>query len=194
MGSSQDSNCEEKFATCVVCGNCIASGPQNGAKNEKRCSFNVEETSTNGTESETSCMPPSTKYSIRDNSNCTIETQFTEQLNRPSEESMPKRKKSSTQSCGTNTTSMYDNEASICVPNVRLHETTCPEFNPFDCDKEFTLSGMEPPITAGPIGYDCCTVYAPCGHWTTCTDENCPRKNLFQTCDTCSNRGMEILA
>ncbi|CAG9797542.1 unnamed protein product [Chironomus riparius] len=59
-----------------------------------------------------------------------------------------------------------------------------------DCNKDFTPSGMNPEVTAGPIGNDfkCCTTYADCGCWSTCKDGDHAKKNCFKACPTNSTR------
>lgn len=70
-------------------------------------------------------------------------------------------------------------------------EALCPPQGPFDCDETYTQSGMRPPKTVGPLGkkFDCCSKYAPCGHWDNCTSEGHQHDKLFDACDTCEIRG-----
>jgi hypothetical protein len=56
-----------------------------------------------------------------------------------------------------------------------------------DCDGNFTTSGTDPEKNVGPLGrqHDHFAKYAPCGHWATCSKDNCGEKKYFETCATC---------
>jgi hypothetical protein len=60
-----------------------------------------------------------------------------------------------------------------------------------NCDGNFTSSGSNPPKTVGPLSrlHDRFAKYAPCGHWSTCSDDCCKLKKHFDATRCCSNRG-----
>lgn len=66
---------------------------------------------------------------------------------------------------------------------------------PFNCNETYTPSGMCPPKTVGPLGkkFDCCSKYAPCGHWDNCTSKGHQHDRLFDACETCDIRGEKLI-
>lgn len=164
----------QEYCSCVVCGTCVGKSRKSSLK--KKCTFNKRESR----DSETSCRAPSTKAS---KISCAADS-TSEESSRDTEctDKSPKRFSSRKST---------ENEATCG------DEALCPPDEPFDCNNEYTPSGMCPPKTAGPLGkrFDCCSKYAPCGHWDTCTDKGHQHDKLFEACDTCGERGkiFEIL-
>lgn len=165
----------QEYCSCVVCGTCTGNSKKFSTKVSKKCTFDESE-------SDTSYQAPSTKAS-RDScqgqttsEDSARDTECTEKSKRKS--SKRASKMSSMTSCKTDKTE-------------QIIEALCPPDEPFDCNNEFTPSGMCPPKTTGPLGkrFDCCSKYAPCGHWSTCTDKGHQHDKLFDACETCEQRG-----
>lgn len=57
-----------------------------------------------------------------------------------------------------------------------------------NCKGSFTLSGCDPPKTAGPLSCHGFANYAPCGHWSNCEKIGCGDKKSFDPCATCCSR------
>jgi hypothetical protein len=134
---------------------------RNSSAKAKRCSFAAESEQEYSDYSETS---QGTKY--------TCSTQKSQRSSRNSQTS-----RSSYTSKGND-----ESEGSSAL---------CPPEGPFDCNERFTPSGMDPPKTAGPLGkrFDCCSKYAPCGHWNNCTEHGHEHDKLFEACDSCDPKG-----
>lgn len=125
---------------------------------------------------------------------CTFETDFESSCSNSSEDvnnpcDSPKSQKSQRSSCKSSFSSLNSKKSKGSI------EALCPPEEPFECDEKFTPSGMCPPKTVGPLGkkFDCCSKYAPCGHWSNCTSEGHQHDKLFEAVDTVATRGKEIV-
>lgn len=160
----------QDYCSCVVC----ADRNKNG-KN-KKCSFADSDFETKY--SETSCCSSSSSEGT-DN---TCGTQ--------------KTRKSQNSKCTKNSRDSRTSKSSCTSMNSNKSEESngdalCPPEGPFDCDDNYTPSGMCPPKTVGPLGkkFDCCSKYAPCGHWSNCTSKGHQHDKLFDAVDTFETRG-----
>lgn len=154
----------QEYCSCDVCGS-----RKHSSKSEKRCSFDQP----SARNSKTSCT--STAEESGKETDCTVVShQFNSESSRQSSKNCPKKPSN-------------EKRSSSAEPNIAL----CPPDEPFDCENTFTPSGMCPPKTTGPLGkrFDCCSKYAPCGHWNTCSENGHQHDKLFDGCDTTETRG-----